>query len=385
MDLTSLNFFGTTRDYFTLLKGGGGNNQSPVANANGTYSGSVGNAVSFSSAGSFDPDGTISSYLWHFGDEEMSTAANPSHTYPAVGVYNVILTVTDNSGARGSDGTMATVSSATNGEMLIARGSTWSYKDDGSDQGSAWREVSFDDTGWLSGAGQLGFGDGDEATVLRSGHITYYFRHSFDIDNPSKYQSLSLDLLRDDGAVVYLNGIEIQRSNMPSGTITVATFASSTVSGSSEDQFRASVESTDGLVPGTNVIAVEVHQRSLGSSDVSLDLGLEAIINMPTGILNGQENVPQDFVLFAPYPNPFNPGTTISLAIPKTALVEVKVYNFRGQLIRTFVDGEVLTQGMYKYVWEGRSNEGNLVSSGVYIVQMAGGDFRASRKVVLLK
>ena len=206
---------------------GGGSNQSPVASVNGTYSASVGNAISFSSAGSFDPDGTISTYLWHFGDGEMSTEANPSHTYSAVGVYNVILTVIDNSGARGSNGTMATVSSATSGEVLIARGITWSYKDDGSDQGSAWRDVSFDDTGWLSGAGQLGFGDGDEATVLRSGHITYYFRHIFEIDNPSKYQSLSLDLLRDDGAVVYLNGIEIERSNMPPGTITVATFASS--------------------------------------------------------------------------------------------------------------------------------------------------------------
>lgn len=385
LDLTFLNWIGTTSDHFTLLKGGGGSNQSPVANANGTYSDSVGNIIRFSSAGSFDPDGTLSSYLWHFGDGQMSTAANPSHTYAAVGTYNVILTVTDNSGARGSDGTTAAVSSATDGEILIARGATWSYKDDGSDQGSAWRNVSFDDTGWLSGAGQLGFGDGDEATVLHSGHITYYFRHSFDIDNRSKYKSLSLDLLRDDGAVVYLNGIEIERSNMTSGTITAATFASSTISGTAEDRFTSSVESIDGLVPGNNVIAVEIHQRSLGSSDVSFDLGLEATVDMPTGISIAQENVPQDFVLFQPYPNPFNPETTISLAIPKTALVEVKVYNFRGQLIRTFVDREVLTQGMYKYVWEGRSNEGNLVSSGVYIVQMAAGDFRASRKVVLLK
>lgn len=63
-------------------------------------------------------------------------------------------------------------------EELIARGADWHYLDDGSNQGTAWRETDFDDSGWDSGPAQLGFGDGDEDTVIASGHITYYFRHN---------------------------------------------------------------------------------------------------------------------------------------------------------------------------------------------------------------
>ncbi|MCY3624067.1 MAG: metallophosphoesterase [Gammaproteobacteria bacterium] len=155
---------------------------------------------------------------------------------------------------------------------LISVGSTWSYLDDGSDQGTAWRELDFDDSGWESGAAQLGFGDGDETTVLSSGHIAYYFRREITIDNPDDIAGLALSILRDDGAVVYLNGTEVYRTNMPGGTIGYLTRASSAVE--TNQFFEHEFEST-GLVAGTNVIAVQVHQASLSSSDVSFDFSLE--------------------------------------------------------------------------------------------------------------
>ena len=114
-------------------------------------------------------------------------------------------------------------------EELIARGSDWHYLDDGSDQGTGWRETDFDDSGWDSGPAQLGFGDGDEATVLSSGHITYYFRHTLTIDDPADIAGLALSILRDDGAVVYVNGTEVFRTNMPAGTILYSTRASTAV------------------------------------------------------------------------------------------------------------------------------------------------------------
>ena len=80
-------------------KAPGGGNTPPTANANGPYSGTVGQAVSFSSAGSTDPGGSIASYAWTFGDGGTSSAANPSHSYANAGTYNVSLTVTDNQGA----------------------------------------------------------------------------------------------------------------------------------------------------------------------------------------------------------------------------------------------------------------------------------------------
>ncbi len=92
----------------TVTAGGGGN-QAPTANANGPYSGTAGNAVSFSSAGSSDPDGSIVSYSWDFGDGATSSAANPSHTYASAGTYTVSLTVTDDQGATNTDVTSADI------------------------------------------------------------------------------------------------------------------------------------------------------------------------------------------------------------------------------------------------------------------------------------
>jgi PKD repeat protein len=87
-------------------------NTAPIANANGPYSGTTDLAVNFSSAGSNDSDGSIDSYAWDFGDGGTSTAANPSHTYLLAGDYDVVLTVTDNEGATGTDQTTATISDA---------------------------------------------------------------------------------------------------------------------------------------------------------------------------------------------------------------------------------------------------------------------------------
>ena len=94
-------------------KAPGGGNQVPSARANGPYSGLPGTAISFSSAGSTDPDGSIAGYAWTFGDGATSTQANPSHAYAAVGSYSVVLTVTDNLGATSSPSTTtATISDA---------------------------------------------------------------------------------------------------------------------------------------------------------------------------------------------------------------------------------------------------------------------------------
>jgi hypothetical protein len=75
----------------------------------------------------------------------------------------------------------------------------------------------FNDSGWKSGAAELGFGDGDEATTLNKNGTngqhttTFYFRHYFVVDDPSELVSLTVNLRRDDGAIVYVNGVEIFR------------------------------------------------------------------------------------------------------------------------------------------------------------------------------
>jgi hypothetical protein len=167
-------------------------------------------------------------------------------------------------------------------DVLVARGSAWRHLDDGSDQDTAWKESAFDDSGWASAPAQLGYGDGDEASVLSFGgdpnnkHVTTYFRHAFELADPNVYTKYRLGLVRDDGAVVYLNGLEIARSNMPAGAIASGTFAASSAVNSGEDLFQVVNLLPSQFVAGTNVLAVEVHQRTLTSSDISFDLDLQA-------------------------------------------------------------------------------------------------------------
>ena len=171
--------------------------------------------------------------------------------------------------------------------QLISQGALWKYLDDGSDQGTAWRMPDYDDSGWASGNAQLGYGDGDEVTVLSYGgdpsnkYITYYFRKTISVSDPDEQNGLKVELLRDDGAVVYINGTEVVRSNMPEGTITYLTHAAHTVSGSAEDQFFVYQIPSSYLVQGDNVVAVEVHQRKPTSSDMSFDLQLSFIQLLP--------------------------------------------------------------------------------------------------------
>ncbi len=167
-----------------------------------------------------------------------------------------------------------------NVDVLVPYGATWLYLDDGSDQGTAWRAPLFPDGGWASGAAHIGYGDGDEITEVGYGpdpdnrYPTTYFRHHFNVVDPAAYDGLRLKLIRDDGAIVYLNGIEVARDEMPVDPIDYLTLADSTASGSEEDTATEFALDPADLVPGDNVLAVEVHQRVVDSSDISLDVQL---------------------------------------------------------------------------------------------------------------
>jgi hypothetical protein len=176
--------------------------------------------------------------------------------------------------------------------VFIAENAVWKYHDQGVDLGAAWRASSYDDSAWPSGPAQLGYGENDEATVVSYGgntanrHPTTYFRRSF-VNGGASLGNLSLDLLRDDGAVVYINGQEVLRDNMPAGTIEYQTLASSTVGGAAESTFYPFVLDPSVLVTGTNIMAVEVHQRTLDSSDLSFAARLEGIQTINLALLDG--------------------------------------------------------------------------------------------------
>jgi len=158
-------------------------------------------------------------------------------------------------------------------KALVHVGSEWKYRSDGMNQGIAWRAPGFNDSTWSSGLAQLGYGESDESTMISPKGVTSYFRKQFDVSNPSSITALTLRLLRDDGAVVYLNGREVWRSNMPSTAISYRTLATYEVKGAEEQKFFEQSLPVSLLTTGTNTLAVEVHQHSTKKPmDLSFDL-----------------------------------------------------------------------------------------------------------------
>jgi hypothetical protein len=161
-------------------------------------------------------------------------------------------------------------------DTLIPLGATWRYVDDGSDLGVAWHGVGFDDSEWADGPATLGYGD-DPVTTLSFGddqdrNITTYFRHSFTVDDAAAFFSLQMRFQVDDSAVVYLNGKEVVRNNLPDGAIDYLTRASEAIVPAVEEVFHVYHLDPADLVSGANVLAVEVHQIRNTSTDLRLDL-----------------------------------------------------------------------------------------------------------------
>ena len=165
---------------------------------------------------------------------------------------------------------------------FIQIGDSWKYYDFGSYPGVNWMNLEYNDSDWSTGYAELGYGDGDETTVVDFGpdsddkYISTYFRKVISVDNAYGPQSLRFKVLRDDGVLVYLNGNEIIRDNMPEGQISFQTQATSTVSFSDEEEYYEWDIDADLIDEGENIIAVEVHQSSSSSSDISFDLELKA-------------------------------------------------------------------------------------------------------------
>lgn len=160
-------------------------------------------------------------------------------------------------------------------------GTTWKYLDNGSNQGTGWSATGFNDASWASGAAELGYGDAPVTTVsygsnVNNKYITTYFRKTVNIVNPSSYSSFLAGIRRDDGCVVYVNGVQVFISNLtaPVAFNTLATNAAD--DGATPQTFTIP---TSAFVNGTNVIAVEIHQTNATSSDLTFDMALTAVTN----------------------------------------------------------------------------------------------------------
>jgi endo-1,4-beta-xylanase len=208
------------------------------------------------------------------GGAERLLVATPAANASGAAVVTVL--VTDADGASASNRFVLGVAPLT--AVLLPAGAEWAYWDATNHPGASWREAAFSDASWKRGPAQLGFGDGDESTVVASNRqVTTYFRHAFSVGETNGMTNLTLRLLRDDGAVVWLNGEEVMRSNMPTGLISHTTLAASSALALDETStFYTTNASPARLRPGANLVAVEVHQNTASSSDLSFTFELSA-------------------------------------------------------------------------------------------------------------
>lgn len=164
------------------------------------------------------------------------------------------------------------------GKEVIASGATWKFYDQGSLDGTNWTSPSYAESGWKSGASPLGYGKDIVRTTIDYGsrnskRPTAYFRSSLHLDQgPKSNDQVTMNFTIDDGFVVYVNGREAGRYNMPAGNVGYSTFASTYAAGNPD---YGTLNLSPGLFhSGSNSIAVEVHNNSDTSTDLLWDMSL---------------------------------------------------------------------------------------------------------------
>jgi hypothetical protein len=213
---------------------------------------------------------------------------------------------------------------------MIAKGDIWKFMVSNAVPDVNWKMSTYLDNAWSSGEAQLGYGEGDEKTVVGYGpdgvnkFITTYFRKSFTVDDVDDLQDIAATALFDDGVVIYLNGVEVYRNNMPVGVIGSNTLATQAIP--VENAFTSFTIDKDLLVPGQNTVAVEVHQNSPQSSDASFDFSMrsvvignetELIINLPALT----DTADTDIILEAVY-EPVQQATVTNVVINEMSAVK---------------------------------------------------------------
>jgi len=163
-------------------------------------------------------------------------------------------------------------------DTLLNAAALWKYNDLGIDLGVLWKNNSYSDASWSQGNAPLGFGLTNINTTVSFGpsstnkYTTTYFRKWVNITNPRDlYSKIQFNVRRDDGVIIYVNGVEVIRSNMPSGNVTYTTFSSSCAVDNGSVWQTIDI-ATNYFNDGNNLIAVELHQCNLTSGDLLFNL-----------------------------------------------------------------------------------------------------------------
>ncbi len=156
---------------------------------------------------------------------------------------------------------------------LIHGGDLWNFSDSGTDLGTNWSQPDFDDSGWNQGYARFGFGEPTDETTINNS-MTVYLRKTFVVPWNEVFTNLNFRLAQTGGAVVWLNGRELFRTNLPSGPVAFGAPATTNLTGDSPNIYYQTNIAGTNLLIGTNVIAVEAHQSSSTNAALGFDLEL---------------------------------------------------------------------------------------------------------------
>ena len=227
--------------------------------------------------------------------------------------------------------------------VFINGGANWKYSASGQDLGANWVQPNFDDSGWSNGTARLGYGDLATATTVSFGPdpnnkiVTSYFRRSFVVPWNTVITNLNFRLARADGAVVWLNGKEVFRTNMPGDTITYTNLALAAMTGYTAHIFYPTNIAMSNLPTGTNLVAVEIHQSSVTNSTFGFDMELMGsgyLLPTPSlSITQAGGNVQLSWPITNGYS--FTLSSTTNLTAGNWTITAASTYTNAGQIIVT--------------------------------------------------
>ncbi|MEZ4700752.1 MAG: FG-GAP-like repeat-containing protein [Rhodothermales bacterium] len=383
--------------------GSGGGNPAPIASFTATTTDLT---VNVDASASTD-DGSIVSYAWTFGDGATGTGVTASHTYGAAGTYSVVLTVTDDMGATGSTSQNVTVTS--NGG-----GGTGSFIESAGmvvmEAENFHTNIERSSHSWVLDTAKGGFSGGgsmvttpDNGTQIKNSVTSTSPEMGFSVTfgTTGNYYLWGRVWAPDSKAKTVHIGNDGQIPSNVNGLATttygewvwvdlVKTGLRQTLNIATAGEHEINVwMREDGLAIDKIVMTTDANFTPSGigpdeSPRTAAPVAAKAGAMAPALNLMAAQDLPTEFALEGNYPNPFNPTTTIRFALPEAAPVRLEVYDAMGRRIATLLDSS-LEAGRHEAMWDGRTDAGVTVASGVYLYRIDAGSFSAVKSMLLVK
>lgn len=384
----------TKTNYISVTVGSG-----PVADFSGTpLTGAAPLTVTFTDLTTNAP----TSWSWNFGDGGTSTLQNPSHAYTTAGSYAVTLTASNTCGPN----------TATKPNYITVTAPPVQCDDFADGNISNWLNSSGT---WTATGGAMNgnsnttdarrtspFGSFTSATVtcdvrMNTGRTQRKARVIYSYVNSSNYRFIEGDDINNWWRIYErVGGTNTVRATFAS-TISTAVWYTAQIVAAPDGNATLKV---GGVTLGSYKFPTAVAGLvGCGFNRANSDFDNFCISDAIAGPIAGgggsggddddqgaNEKValPSTIALDQNYPNPFNPTTTISFTIPTAAEVSLEIYNVLGQKVTTLASGS-MPAGVHTFVWSGRSESGQSVSSGIYFYRLVAGDMVVSKKMMLLK